>query len=179
MEVTRRVMGATVYEHYRFQADDGTWHVRQRTTLPDGATSLYQRPVYPDHPPVQHVEPTEQEKGPKPEIPAPRLPATEVAPDDPRVPAKARAAHDVALAHGWAVRLTAAVGPRTDQYGNIVDPEHTTMALRCSKAGGRRVIMLWEFADGEWVTPSKARVAAYSAPYQPCSHTEAKRELKA
>lgn len=174
--VERRSAGAYVYDSYRVQRADGQVVVRQRTTcLTDGTQSFYERPVYPDHPTVVRVPVNKDEE--KPPVPPPSLPAREVDPQHPSLPRSLTSVYQLAVEHGWRARFMFAVGPHTDQYGNVDDPHLRTMTLRCVR-GTERVVFCWEWHEGGWRIPSKARVGAYVAPWQPGTQTAAKGVLK-
>ena len=183
----------------RWQRQDGQWFIRETGThkrpsfLKDdqpwdleGKPFVIDRPIYPDAPAVVHVEPTKDEE--KPPVPAPSQPAIDVDVLHPSIPKAVKTMHALALAHGWTVRLTRATGPKVDQHGNVVDEKLHTLALRCAKPGGRRVVFLWVWAQAREGTEKGlpkhfpagwASDGAYDAPFHPCTHTSAKEALSA
>lgn len=75
-------------------------------------------------------------------VPPVTLPATLTDPSEAFVPPEVRRrAQGAELAgHRWA--LYRAIGPRVDQHGYVVDPQHRTLGLRI-EAPGRRIVAFW------------------------------------
>lgn len=176
------------YKQKAWVRDDGQHYVRMWWHREDGSTAIADRPTYPDHP--VHITRPEPKTKEKPPIPPPLTPATDWPADHPLIPPLLARRHALAVKHGWRARWTYACGPRVDQYGNVTDPEHHSLALRCFRGEGEVVVLIWEWKheregtvkgqkvihEAGWV-PEKD--GSYDAPWHPVSISKAEERLKA